>query len=183
MSENGEIYSAGKNFTLPPALTAWTNSTSVNYIWNVNVNVNVNQKIGDEGNQRKGWPFQHVIHVETLSVTLDFTGNPAHVGYRRSAQTPRPPPALTVEVLPASSPSSTNTNTTSMLWVSSWEFLEDQIGFSSWILHRILDFRESNFLLVGARSGRSYSLDVHIGIDLIAPPPPPPPSSSSSSSS
>ena len=27
MSENGEIYSAGKNFTLPPALTAWTNST------------------------------------------------------------------------------------------------------------------------------------------------------------
>ena len=29
MSENGEIYSAGKNFTLPPALTALTNSTSV----------------------------------------------------------------------------------------------------------------------------------------------------------
>ena len=29
MSENGEIYAAGKNFTLPPALTAWTNSTSV----------------------------------------------------------------------------------------------------------------------------------------------------------
>ena len=28
MSENGEIYSAGKNFTLLPALTAWTNSTS-----------------------------------------------------------------------------------------------------------------------------------------------------------
>ena len=28
MSENGEIYSAGKNFTLPPALTTWTNSTS-----------------------------------------------------------------------------------------------------------------------------------------------------------
>ena len=32
MSENGEIYTAGKNFTLPPALTAWTNSTSVKYI-------------------------------------------------------------------------------------------------------------------------------------------------------
>ena len=30
MSENGEIYSAGKNFTLPPALTAWTNST---FVW------------------------------------------------------------------------------------------------------------------------------------------------------
>ena len=30
MSENGEIYTAGKYFTLPPALTAWTNSTSVN---------------------------------------------------------------------------------------------------------------------------------------------------------
>ena len=28
MSENWEIYTAGKNFTLPPALTAWTNSTS-----------------------------------------------------------------------------------------------------------------------------------------------------------
>ena len=29
MSKNGEIYTAGKNFTLPPALTGWTNSTSV----------------------------------------------------------------------------------------------------------------------------------------------------------
>ena len=28
MSENGEIYTAGKNFTLPPAVTALTNSTS-----------------------------------------------------------------------------------------------------------------------------------------------------------
>ena len=28
MSENGEIYTADKNFTLPPALTAWTNLTS-----------------------------------------------------------------------------------------------------------------------------------------------------------
>ena len=28
MNENEEIYTAGKNFTLPPALTAWTNSTS-----------------------------------------------------------------------------------------------------------------------------------------------------------
>ena len=28
MSENGEIDTAGKNFTLPPALMAWTNSTS-----------------------------------------------------------------------------------------------------------------------------------------------------------
>ena len=30
MSENGEIYTAAKNFTLPPALTEWTNSTSGN---------------------------------------------------------------------------------------------------------------------------------------------------------
>ena len=30
MSENGEIYTAGKNFTLPPAVTALTNSTSAN---------------------------------------------------------------------------------------------------------------------------------------------------------
>ena len=28
MSENGEIYTAGKNFTLPPAVTARTNLTS-----------------------------------------------------------------------------------------------------------------------------------------------------------
>jgi len=28
MSENGEIYTAGKNFTLPLALTALTNSNS-----------------------------------------------------------------------------------------------------------------------------------------------------------
>ena len=28
MSENGEIYTAGKNFTLSPAPTGWTNSTS-----------------------------------------------------------------------------------------------------------------------------------------------------------
>ena len=27
MSENGKIYTAGKNFTLPPAVTAVTNST------------------------------------------------------------------------------------------------------------------------------------------------------------
>ena len=29
MSENGEIYTAGKNFTLPPALTALIDSNSV----------------------------------------------------------------------------------------------------------------------------------------------------------
>ena len=28
MSENEEIYTAGKNFTLPPAVTAWKNLTS-----------------------------------------------------------------------------------------------------------------------------------------------------------
>ena len=28
MSENGEIHTADKNFTLPPAMTAWTNLTS-----------------------------------------------------------------------------------------------------------------------------------------------------------
>ena len=28
MSENGEFYTAGKNFKLPLAVTAWTNSTS-----------------------------------------------------------------------------------------------------------------------------------------------------------
>ena len=29
MSENGEIHTIGKNFTLPLAVTAWTNLTSV----------------------------------------------------------------------------------------------------------------------------------------------------------
>ena len=29
MSENGEIYTAGKKITLPPAVTAWTNLTSI----------------------------------------------------------------------------------------------------------------------------------------------------------
>ena len=29
MSEHGEIYTAGKNFTLPPAVTAWTNLSFV----------------------------------------------------------------------------------------------------------------------------------------------------------
>ena len=32
MSENGEIYTAGKNFTLPPALTALTNFTSGEHV-------------------------------------------------------------------------------------------------------------------------------------------------------
>ena len=32
MSENGEIYTSGKKITLPPALTGWTNSTSVFYL-------------------------------------------------------------------------------------------------------------------------------------------------------
>ena len=32
MSENGEIYTADKNFTLPPAVTALTNSTSDCYL-------------------------------------------------------------------------------------------------------------------------------------------------------
>ena len=36
MSENGEIYTTGKNFTLPPALTAWTNSTSGSYFGKMN---------------------------------------------------------------------------------------------------------------------------------------------------
>ena len=36
MSENGEIYTAGKNFTLPPALTALTNSNSALRVKDVN---------------------------------------------------------------------------------------------------------------------------------------------------
>ena len=32
MSENGEIYTAGKNFTLLPGLTGWTNFTSAEVV-------------------------------------------------------------------------------------------------------------------------------------------------------
>ena len=32
MSENGKIYTGGKIFTLPPAVTAWTNLTSEKWI-------------------------------------------------------------------------------------------------------------------------------------------------------
>ena len=39
MSENVEIYTAGKKFTLPPALTAWTNSTSA-------ISFEINSKLG-----------------------------------------------------------------------------------------------------------------------------------------
>ena len=39
MSENGEIYTAGKKFTLPPAVTAWTNLTSANPFFNSGVKV------------------------------------------------------------------------------------------------------------------------------------------------
>ena len=50
MSENGEIYTAGKNFTLPPAVTAWTNSTSdisvvaseSDVLWTVNCRFSAN---------------------------------------------------------------------------------------------------------------------------------------------
>ena len=37
MSENGKIYTAGKNFTLPPALTALTNFTSAEALCLFNV--------------------------------------------------------------------------------------------------------------------------------------------------
>ena len=39
MSENEEIYTACKNFTLPPAVTAWINLTSANPFFNSGVKV------------------------------------------------------------------------------------------------------------------------------------------------
>ena len=42
MSEKGEIYNAGKNFTLLSALTAWTNSTSAT----VKIVLTVNSRLG-----------------------------------------------------------------------------------------------------------------------------------------
>ena len=59
MSENGEIYTAGKNFTLPPALTAWTNSTSGEW---------VSQWVSDKGKQWsdsgpiKSFKPYHLLH-------------------------------------------------------------------------------------------------------------------------
>ena len=38
MSENGEIYTTDKNFTLPPAVTAWTNLTSGPLLFGLNPN-------------------------------------------------------------------------------------------------------------------------------------------------
>ena len=46
MSENGEIYTAGKNFTLPPALTALTNSTSVQTRLHCRLEISVFANIG-----------------------------------------------------------------------------------------------------------------------------------------
>ena len=56
MSENGEIYTTGKNSTLPPALTGWTNSPSAQFInivlhwdfpshFNHHVIINVNSEL------------------------------------------------------------------------------------------------------------------------------------------
>ena len=55
MSENGEIYIAGKNFTLPPALTALTNFTSVALI------------LASWWNRRKG---KHMF-TSTIEITAD----------------------------------------------------------------------------------------------------------------
>ena len=43
MSENGKIYTADKNFTLRPAVTALTNSTSVLFLWNPASGLEINQ--------------------------------------------------------------------------------------------------------------------------------------------
>ena len=47
MSENGEIYTAGKNFTVPLALTAWTNSTFGHWL--------VRSTRGSEVEQKLDW--------------------------------------------------------------------------------------------------------------------------------
>ena len=68
MSENGELYTAGKNFTLPRALTAWTNSTSgssrrEHFIFLVNVRAKVLEE-------------NFTLFVTKLSVTLTCMTSP-----------------------------------------------------------------------------------------------------------
>ena len=46
MSKNGEIYTTGKNFTLPPGLTGWTNFTSE--AWSHNIETSL-PKNGNRG--------------------------------------------------------------------------------------------------------------------------------------
>ena len=53
MSESGEFYAAGKNFTLSPAVTAWTNITSatpyyvnfVGYDYSKNANIDITHQV------------------------------------------------------------------------------------------------------------------------------------------
>ena len=64
MSENGEIYTAGKNVTLLPAVTAWTNSTSA--IKSICINIHGGKRIivnpSDQYDR-----IDIIIHCKTLS--------------------------------------------------------------------------------------------------------------------
>ena len=66
MSENGEIYTAGKNFTLPPALTALTNSNSASVISH-----DFALKINKE--QKNKSPFSHILTFDQLRESSIFS--------------------------------------------------------------------------------------------------------------
>ena len=64
MSENGEIYTGGKNFTLPPAVTAWTNLTS------------------DPGERRSYSQFVDVVTVADAYAEKHVDDNWCRLGHR-----------------------------------------------------------------------------------------------------
>ena len=67
MSENGEIYTAGKTFKLLPAVTAWTNLTSA-ISWgeggNYQLSIGVLNDHLTQGNQNPdGWTIEHGVSL------------------------------------------------------------------------------------------------------------------------
>ena len=74
MSENGEIYTAGKNFTPPPAVTALTNSTSVILLMMMNLQVGQGSGPGGGGDGSGGggraWRPRALRHLLGVSGAL-----------------------------------------------------------------------------------------------------------------
>ena len=89
MSENGEIYTAGKNFTRPPALTAWTNSTSADTPLSIKLMI-VNVKPNLSGGRQKSNPYFYLGIDEGAGVDdLDIVGLMHHI---HSLDVSLPPP-------------------------------------------------------------------------------------------
>ena len=75
MSENGEIYTAGKNFTLPPALTALTNSTSESRLHTFSHSALDNLCTRGNGVNPVNTLIQHKIQLEKKYTTFGRDGS------------------------------------------------------------------------------------------------------------